>query len=136
MSISLLRNMLSLPSPLQKSKCRSPGTRGQGNRIINPLKKKRKKPTGKDWRGIMDIRTELARIPDLRIDRRKKHLLVDILLLCIIAMVCGIESVEDIAFFGETHQAWLCTDLSWFVGLAAWAGLMAKGRLPQKSDII
>jgi predicted transposase YbfD/YdcC len=55
----------------------------------------------------MDIRTELALIPDPRIDRCKKHHLVDILLLCIIAMVCGIESVEDIVFFGETHEAWL-----------------------------
>jgi predicted transposase YbfD/YdcC len=33
--------------------------------------------------------------------------LVDILLLCIIAMVCGVESVEDIAFFGITHEKWL-----------------------------
>jgi hypothetical protein len=39
----------------------------QGNHIINPLKKKRKKPTEKDWRGIMDLRTELALIPDPRI---------------------------------------------------------------------
>jgi hypothetical protein len=72
---------------------------------LKALKKKRKEPTGKDWRGIMDIRTELALIPDPRIDRCKKHNLVDILLLCIIAMVCRVESVEDIAFFGETHQA-------------------------------
>ncbi|MDR2363248.1 MAG: ISAs1 family transposase, partial [Spirochaetaceae bacterium] len=55
----------------------------------------------------MDIRTELALIPDPRIDRCKKHHLVDILLLCIIAMVCGVESVEDIVFFGETHEDWL-----------------------------
>jgi predicted transposase YbfD/YdcC len=32
---------------------------------------------------------------------------VDILLLCIIAMVCGVESVEDISFFGITHIKWL-----------------------------
>jgi hypothetical protein len=55
----------------------------------------------------MDIRNELAQIPDPRIDRCKKHNLVDILLLCIIAMVCGVESVEDIVFFGETHEDWL-----------------------------
>ncbi|MDR0997574.1 MAG: transposase family protein [Treponema sp.] len=40
-------------------------------------------------------------IPDPRIDRCKKHHLVDILLLCIIAPVCGAESVEDTVFFGE-----------------------------------
>ncbi|MDR2923046.1 MAG: ISAs1 family transposase [Treponema sp.] len=55
----------------------------------------------------MDIRANLAIIPDPRIARCKKHLLTDILLLCIIAMVCGVESVEDIAFFGITHIQWL-----------------------------
>lgn len=34
----------------------------------------------------MDIRTSLSIIPDPRIERRKKHPLVDILLVCIIAM--------------------------------------------------
>jgi predicted transposase YbfD/YdcC len=79
----------------------------QGNRIIKKLKKKRKRTTGKGWRDIMDIRTNLSIIPDPRIERCKKHLLVDILLLCIIAMVCGVESVEDTVFFGETHYQWL-----------------------------
>jgi predicted transposase YbfD/YdcC len=55
----------------------------------------------------MDIRANLAIIPDPRIERCKKHLLVDILLLCIIGMVCGVESIEDITFFGTTHLAWL-----------------------------
>jgi predicted transposase YbfD/YdcC len=55
----------------------------------------------------MDIRANLAIIPDPRIERCKKHQLVDILLLCIIAMVCGVESVENITFFGITHLQWL-----------------------------
>jgi predicted transposase YbfD/YdcC len=55
----------------------------------------------------MDIRANLAIIPDPRIERCKKHLLADILLLCIVAMVCGVESVEDINFFGITHIQWL-----------------------------
>ena len=55
----------------------------------------------------MDIRANLAIIPDPRIERCKKHLLVDILLLCIIGMVCGVESIEDITFFGTTHLSWL-----------------------------
>jgi len=55
----------------------------------------------------MDIRANLALIPDPRIERCKKHLLTDILLLCIIAMVSGVGSVEDIAFFGITHIQWL-----------------------------
>src|SRR5215510_12049810 len=55
----------------------------------------------------MDIRANLAIIPDPRIERCKKHLLTDILLLCIIAMACGVETVEDINFFGLTHLHWL-----------------------------
>jgi predicted transposase YbfD/YdcC len=55
----------------------------------------------------MDIRAGLAIIPYPRIERCKKHLLTDILLLCIIAMVCAVESVEDTAFFGITHIQWL-----------------------------
>ena len=55
----------------------------------------------------MDIRASLAIIPDPRIERCKKHLLTDILLLCIIAMVCKVESVEDIPFFGSAHLNWL-----------------------------
>jgi len=55
----------------------------------------------------MDIRANLAIIPDPRIERCKKHLLTDILLLCIIAMTCGVESVETITFFGITHIQWL-----------------------------
>jgi hypothetical protein len=55
----------------------------------------------------MDIRTKLSIIRDPRIERGKKHLLVDILRLCIIAMVCGVEDIENIAFFGITHIQWL-----------------------------
>jgi hypothetical protein len=55
----------------------------------------------------MDIRANLAIIPDPRTDRCKKHYLADILLLCIIAAVCGVESVEDISFFGITRIQWL-----------------------------
>jgi len=55
----------------------------------------------------MDIRANLALIPDPRIERCKKHLLTDILLLCIIAMVSGVGTVEDIAFFGIAHIEWL-----------------------------
>src|SRR5215510_1079736 len=60
----------------------------------------------------MDIRASLAIIPDPRIERCKKHLLTDILLLSIIAMVCGVESVENITFFGVAHIEWLKLYLS------------------------
>jgi hypothetical protein len=62
----------------------------------------KKKRAGREgMEGKMDIRTELALIPDPRIDRRKKHNLADILLFRIIAMICGAESVEDMVFSGK-----------------------------------
>jgi hypothetical protein len=48
---------------------------------LNPSREKVKSRQGRIWRGIMDIRTEPALIPDSRIDRYKKHNLVDILFL-------------------------------------------------------
>jgi predicted transposase YbfD/YdcC len=65
----------------------------------------------------MDIRANLAIIPDPRIERCKKHLLVDILLLCIVAMVCGVETVEDINFFVIIHIQWLKQYLVLFHGI-------------------
>lgn len=60
----------------------------------------------------MDIRANLVIIPEPRIERCKKHQLTDILLLCIIAMVSGVETIEDINFFGITHLKWLKQYLS------------------------
>ena len=55
----------------------------------------------------MDIREKLEEIPEPRMERCRKHNLVDILLLCIIAMICGETDVESIAFFGECNKQWL-----------------------------
>jgi hypothetical protein len=52
----------------------------------------------------MDIRANLAIIPDPRINRCKKHLLTDILLLCIIAYegVSTIKSLKNV--FSTGHR--------------------------------
>jgi hypothetical protein len=85
-----------------ESKCCCPDVFA-GQPHYKKTKEKEKKDEGKSRRGLMDIQANLAIIPNLQIDRCKKHLLADILLLCIIAMACGVESVEDIKFFGITH---------------------------------
>jgi predicted transposase YbfD/YdcC len=46
-------------------------------------------------------------IPDPRIDRCKEHLLEDILLLAIIAVICGCESWETIEEFGKSKKGFL-----------------------------
>lgn len=48
-----------------------------------------------------------SNIPDPRIDRCKEHLLEDILLLAIIAVICGCESWETIEEFGKSKKEFL-----------------------------
>ncbi len=46
-------------------------------------------------------------IKDPRIDRTKRHRLVDILSLAVLAVIAGAEGWEDIADFGEDKKQWL-----------------------------
>ena len=45
--------------------------------------------------------------PDYRISRNKKHLLVDIIILSIVAVLCGAESWDSIETFGKTKEKFL-----------------------------
>jgi hypothetical protein len=46
-------------------------------------------------------------LPDPRIDRRKRHNLLDIIILSILAVLCGAESYDSIALFGRENWAFL-----------------------------
>ena len=48
---------------------------------------------------------------DPRVDRTKEHLLIDILLISICAMLCGADSFVDMADFGRAKEAWFRTFL-------------------------
>lgn len=50
-------------------------------------------------------------IPDHRINRNKKHLLCDIIILTILAVICGAESWDSIELFGKTKLSFLKTFL-------------------------
>jgi predicted transposase YbfD/YdcC len=47
------------------------------------------------------------KLPDPRIHRNKKHLLLDIVILTIIAVICGAESWDSIELFGKSKKAFL-----------------------------
>ena len=51
-------------------------------------------------------------LPDPRIDRKKQHLLMDILVLTLCAVICGATSWESIEDYGEKQKVWLKTFLS------------------------
>ncbi len=61
----------------------------------------------------------LAHIPDPRIERTKRHLLVDILVITVCAVMCGAESWEEIAEFGRAKRAWFKTFLGLPNGIAS-----------------
>lgn len=46
-------------------------------------------------------------LPDPRIDRTKKHNLIDILFIAVCTMICGGEGFTDMEDFAETREEWL-----------------------------
>jgi predicted transposase YbfD/YdcC len=55
----------------------------------------------------MKLQEIFAQIPDPRINRRKLHLLDDILLLTLLGVICGAESYEAIELFGKSKLDFL-----------------------------
>jgi predicted transposase YbfD/YdcC len=57
------------------------------------------------------IAEHFASVPDPRIDRTKRHQLVDILTIALCAVISGAESFDDIALYGRSKAEWLSTFL-------------------------
>lgn len=55
----------------------------------------------------MEFDKFFADVPDFRLDRRKKHRLVDILAIAVCAVVCGANDFEEIAAYGHQKVAFL-----------------------------
>lgn len=59
----------------------------------------------------MNWQTFFQDVPDFRINRRKKHNLLDILVISVCAFVCGADDFEDIALYGTQKEPFLRTFL-------------------------
>ncbi len=57
------------------------------------------------------LMTYLSKMKDPRIDRKKLHLLEDIVFITIAAVISGAESWNEIELFGKTRQKWLSSFL-------------------------
>jgi predicted transposase YbfD/YdcC len=57
--------------------------------------------------GASTLVSSFADMTDPRIDRTKRHLLVDIVCLAICAVIAGADGWEDIEEFGKVREAWL-----------------------------
>src|SRR5215217_5220930 len=64
-------------------------------------------------RRLHALRAHFADLPDPRIDRCKRHALLDVVTIAFCAVVCGADTWVDVAEFGRSKQAWLRT----FLGL-------------------
>jgi len=56
-----------------------------------------------------DFFAHFSIIPDPRVDRGKKHRLLDILFIAVCTIICGGETFTDMELFGEAKQEWLRT---------------------------
>jgi len=54
----------------------------------------------------------LSQVPDPRIDRRKYHLLIDVLVIAVCTLLCGGETFNDMEDFGEAKHEWFKTFLA------------------------
>lgn len=55
--------------------------------------------------------TILKALPDPRNPQGKRHLLTDILIISVLAMLCGCDDADDIVLWAETREEWLKTIL-------------------------
>ena len=60
---------------------------------------------------LLALTQHFAQVDDPRIERTRLHRLIDILVIAICAVICGAESWDDIAEFGEVKQDWFATFL-------------------------
>lgn len=58
------------------------------------------------------IRTHFADLPDPRVDRTKRHALLDIVAIALCAVICGADSWVEVARFGQAKREWLRTFLA------------------------
>ncbi|MGD9895045.1 MAG: ISAs1 family transposase [Dehalococcoidia bacterium] len=60
----------------------------------------------------LSLRDHFASLPDPRIERSKRHSLLDILTIALCAVLCGADSWVDVELFGRAKEGWLRTFLA------------------------
>ncbi len=55
------------------------------------------------------FRTHFADLPDPRVDRCKRHELLDVVTIALCAVLCGADTWVDVAEFGRSKESWLRT---------------------------
>jgi len=56
---------------------------------------------------LVSIQESFSSLTDPRVNRRRRHLLIDIVVIAMCAVICGAESWKDMRIWGEARQTWL-----------------------------
>lgn len=54
-----------------------------------------------------DIRVFFSGLEDPRVDRTKRHVLADVIVIAVLAVVCGADDWDDVSLFARIREAWL-----------------------------
>ncbi|HQN18272.1 MAG TPA: transposase family protein, partial [Syntrophobacteraceae bacterium] len=57
------------------------------------------------------LKCHLAALPDPRSERGRRHLLLDVMVMAVLATLCGADDWESVEAFGEEQEPWLRTFL-------------------------
>src|SRR6266581_9788535 len=64
-----------------------------------------------EQQNVLDLGSHFASLKDPRVERTKRHKLLDIIIIAICGMICGAEGWVEIEEFGKEKEAWLKTIL-------------------------
>src|SRR5215211_5308802 len=62
--------------------------------------------------GSGSLREQFAELDDPRVERGRRHELLDIVTIALCAVICGAESWVEVETFGRAKEAWLRTFLA------------------------
>jgi len=61
---------------------------------------------------VSPLKDQLLQLTDPRLERRRKHELIDVLMIAVTALLCGAENFTHMAQFGKAKETWLRTFLT------------------------
>ena len=67
----------------------------------------------------MSLLEQLKKVPDPRIERTRRHELIDMLVIALCAVICGADNWVDVVQFGKAKRAWFADFLKLPNGIAS-----------------